>query len=87
MALVHTGQRRLAEAIPHDKWWGIGLRAFDPESTNASTIKYATLTTISGKKIANISSREATLQHSHKKMRRALPLDTLANTASPKPAS
>ena len=75
LALVHTGQRRLPEASPHDKLWGIGLSACDPESTNVSTIKCATLT----------SSREATLQYSHKK-KYALPLDTLANAASPKPA-
>ena len=67
LALVHTGRRRLAEASPHDKLWGIGLSACGPESTNASTIKCATLTATSGKKIANISSREATLQHFHKK--------------------
>ena len=29
LALIHTGQRRLAEAIPHDKLWGIGLSACD----------------------------------------------------------
>ena len=39
------------------------------------------------KKIANILPREATLRHSHKKMRYALPLDILANTASPKLAT
>ena len=84
LALVLTGQRRIPEASPHDKLWGIGLSACDPESTNDSTVKCATLATISCKKIANISSREATLRHSHKKMRYALPLDILANAASPK---
>ena len=84
LALVLTGQRRIPEASPHDKLWGIGLSAYDPESTNASTVKCTILTTISCKKIANISSREATLRHSHKKMRYALPLDILANAASPK---
>ena len=34
--------RRLAEASPHDKLWGIGLTACDPESTNASTVMCAT---------------------------------------------
>ena len=76
--------RRLAEASPHDKLWGIGLSACNPESTNASTVVCATLATTSCKKIANISSREATLRHSHKNMRYALPLDILANAASPK---
>ena len=76
--------RRLAEASPHDKLWGIGLRACDPESTNASTGMCATLATTSCKKIANISYREAILRHSHKNMRYALPLDILADAASPK---
>ena len=76
LVLVHTGQRSLPEASPHDKSGGIDLSACDPESTNAST---------SGNKIANISSREATFHHSHKK-KYALPLDTFADTASPKPA-
>ena len=76
--------RRLAEASPHDKLWGIGLTARDPESTNASTVMCATLATTSCKKIANISSRAATWRHSHKKMRYAVSLDILANAASPK---
>ena len=76
--------RRLAEASPHDKLWGIGLSACDLESTNASTVKCATLATTSCKTIANISPREATLRQSHKNMRYALPLDMLANAASPK---
>ena len=76
-------QRRLAEASPHDKW-GIGLSACDPESTDASTAKCAALATTSCKKIANKSSRKVTLRHSHKNMRYALPLDILANDASPK---
>ena len=84
LALVLTGQRRIPEASPHDKLWGIGLSACDPESTNSSIVKCATLATISCEKIANISPREATLRHSHKKMRYALPLDILANAASPK---
>ena len=79
--------RRLAEASPHGKLWGIGLSACDPESTNASTVICATLATTSCKKIANISPRETKLRHSHKKMRYALPLDILANTASPKLAT
>ena len=29
LALLHTGQRRLDEASPHDNLWGIGLRACD----------------------------------------------------------
>ena len=66
LALVHSGQRRFADASPHDKLWGIGLSACDPESINASTITCTILTTTSGKKITNISVREATLQFSHK---------------------
>ena len=38
LALGHIDQRRLPEASPHGKLWGIGLRACDPESTNASTV-------------------------------------------------
>ena len=38
LALGHIDQRRLPEASPHDKLWGIGLSACDPESTNASTV-------------------------------------------------
>ena len=30
LALVQTGDRRLAEASPHDNLWGIGLSACDP---------------------------------------------------------
>ena len=33
LTLVHTSQRRLAEANPHFKLWGIGLSACDPGST------------------------------------------------------
>ena len=84
-ALEHIGQRRLADASPHKKLWDIDLSACDPESTHASTVKCATLATTSRKKIANISSREVTLRHSHKNMRYALPLDILANAASLKP--
>ena len=84
LGLIQTGDRRLAEASPHDKLWGIGLSSCDPESTNASTVKCATLATTSSKNIANISSREATFRHSHKNMRYALPLEISANAASPK---
>ena len=86
LALVLTGQRRLPEASPYDKLWGIGLGACGPESTNALTVKCATLATTSCKKITNISFREVTLRHSHKNMRYALSLDRFANAASPKPA-
>ena len=79
--------RRLTEASSHYKLWGIGLTAYDPESTNASTVMCATLATTSCKKIANISSRAATWRHSHKKTRYALSLDILANAASPKLAT
>ena len=58
--------RRLADASLHDKLWGIGLSACDPESTNASTVMCATLAMTSCKTIANVSSRAATLRHSHK---------------------
>ena len=85
LALVHTGQRRLFEASPHGKLWGIGLWACDPKNTKTSTVKCATLAATSSKKIAKISSRKATLRHSHKKMRYPLRLGILANAASPKP--
>ena len=42
--------RRLAEASSHDKLWGIGLSACDPDSTNASTGMCAALATTSCKK-------------------------------------
>ena len=35
LTLIQIGDRRLAEASPHDKLWGFGLSACDPESTNA----------------------------------------------------
>ncbi|CAM9519011.1 unnamed protein product, partial [Ascophyllum nodosum] len=38
LALGHIDQRRLPEASPHGKLWGIVLSACDPESTNASTV-------------------------------------------------
>ena len=84
LALVHTVPTPPRRSEPHDKLWNIGLNAFDPESTNASTVKCATLATTSCKKIANMLFREATLRHSHINMRYALPLDILANAASPK---
>ena len=68
LALIKTSDRRLAEASPHDHFWGIGPSACDPGSANASTVKCAILATTSRKKVANILSREATLRHSHKKM-------------------
>ena len=37
LALMHTGQRRLAEASPHDKLWGIGLSACDYRTSSPST--------------------------------------------------
>ena len=33
-ALLSTGNRRLAEASPHDDVWGIGLRANDSAASN-----------------------------------------------------
>ena len=35
-ALMHTGQRRLAEASPHEKLWGIGLSACDYHASSPS---------------------------------------------------
>ena len=32
LALIQTGDRRLAEASPHDNLWGIGLSACDPRA-------------------------------------------------------
>ena len=37
LALMHIGQRRLAEASTHDKLWGIGLSACDYRASSAST--------------------------------------------------
>ena len=34
LALVQTGDRRLAEASPHDALWGIGLSAHDPRASS-----------------------------------------------------
>ena len=34
LALVQTGDRRLAEASPHDNLWGIGLSACDPRASS-----------------------------------------------------
>ena len=33
LALIQTGDRRLAEASPHDNLWGIGLSACDPRAS------------------------------------------------------
>ena len=33
-ALIQTGDRRLAEASPHDNLWGIGLNACDPRASS-----------------------------------------------------
>ena len=33
-ALIQTGDRRLAEASPHDNLWGIGLSACDPRASS-----------------------------------------------------
>ena len=34
LALIRTGDRRLAEASPHDNLWGIGLSACDPRASS-----------------------------------------------------
>ena len=34
LALIQTGDRRLAEASPHDSLWGIGLSARDPRASS-----------------------------------------------------
>ena len=34
LALIQTGDRRLAEACPHDALWGIGLSAHDPRASS-----------------------------------------------------
>ena len=34
LALIHTGDRRLAEASPHDNLWGIGLSACVPRASS-----------------------------------------------------
>ena len=37
LALIHTGQRRLTEASPHDKLWGIGLSSCDYRASSSGT--------------------------------------------------
>ena len=69
--------RRLAEASLHDKLWGIGLTACDPESTNASTVMYSTSITISGSKNAKIQPSEATWQNSPRTRKCTRPSCTL----------
>ena len=34
LALIRTGDRRLAEASPHDNLWGIGLSVCDPRASS-----------------------------------------------------
>ena len=42
LVLMHTGQRRLAEASPHDKLWGIGLSACNYRASSPSTRRVLT---------------------------------------------
>ena len=37
LALIQTGDRRLAEASPHDNLWGIGLSACDPRASSTDS--------------------------------------------------
>ena len=37
LALIQTGDRRLAEASPHDNLWGIGLSACDPRASSSDS--------------------------------------------------
>ena len=37
LALENTGNRRLAEASPHDNVWGIGLSAFNPRAASPAS--------------------------------------------------
>ena len=37
LALTRTGDRRLAEASPHDNLWGIGLSACDPRASSSDS--------------------------------------------------
>ena len=37
VALDYTGARRIAEASPHNKVWGIGLTAFDPRAASPTS--------------------------------------------------
>ena len=37
LALIRTGDRRLAQASPHDNLWGIGLSACDPRASSSDS--------------------------------------------------
>ena len=83
LALGHIDQRRLPEASLHDKLLGIGLSACDPESTNASTVSAP----LRPRPLAKILRTYRPARHHCDiltKRRCALPLDILANAASPK---
>ena len=82
LALGHIDQRRLPEATPHGKLWGIDLSACDPESTNASTVNAPLWPRPLAKYCEHIVPRGNIATFSQKGKIRFLPLDILANAAS-----
>ena len=72
LALLHTGQRRLAEASPHDKLWGIGLRACDYRASSPGNWRGSNLLGQALEHVRETLYRETMLQISD-----SLPPDTV----------
>ena len=70
---MHTGPRHLAEASPHDKLWGTGLRACDYRSSSPGTWRGSNLLGQELKHVQENLCSEATSQISD-----SLPPDTAA---------
>ena len=78
LALIHTGQRRLAEASPHDKLWGIGLSACDYRASSPSTWRGSNLL---GQALEHV--RETLHSKSMPQLSRFLQTDTTDSTKHP----
>ena len=78
LALIHTGQRRLAEASPHDKLWGIGLSACDYRVSSPSTWRGSNLL---GQALEHV--RETLHSKSMPQLSRFLQTDTTDSTNHP----
>ena len=78
LALIHTGQRRLAEASPHDKLWGIGLSACDYRASSPSTWRGSNLL---GQALEHV--RETLHSKSMPQLSRFLQTDTTDSTNHP----